>query len=97
MAVCDYCRKEIVEGVHPYTLRLELFPAVEPSLQVSEKDLEADFQAELKRLIEQMEAMGEADVYEQEKLMFVTYQFTLCPACRNKLARQIERLGGETS
>ena len=37
--VCDYCHQPLNAGVHPFTLRLELFPAVEPSLQVSEKEL----------------------------------------------------------
>jgi hypothetical protein len=89
---CDYCHNEIGEGVHPYTLRLELFPAIEPSLNLSAKDLEIDFEAEMKRLIALMESMDDAEVVRQEKLMFVAHAFTLCPACRERIARQLEGL-----
>lgn len=89
---CDYCHQPIPEGVHPFTLRLELFPAIEPSLEISQKDLEADFEAEMKRLIAQMEKMTESEIIEQEKIQFVAHKFTLCPKCRNRIARQLERL-----
>ncbi|MCE5230859.1 hypothetical protein LLG95_14875 [bacterium] len=90
---CDYCHQPIPEGVYPFTLRLELFPAIEPSLEISQKDLEIDFEAEMKRLIEQMEKMTESEMIEQEKIQFVSHKFTLCPTCRNRIAEQLERLG----
>jgi hypothetical protein len=89
---CAYCHQPIPDGVHPYTLRLELFPAIEPSLQIAEADLERDFDAELQRLIEMMEQMDEHQVVEQEKRMFVSHAFTLCRGCRDRLAAQLERL-----
>lgn len=92
MPQCDYCRGLIAKDVHPYTLRLELFPAIEPSLEISQEDLEIDFEAEMKRLIELMESMDAGQVQQQEKLMFVAHGFTLCPACRNKIAEQLETL-----
>lgn len=91
-ARCDYCHQPIGEGVHPFTLKLELYPAVEPSLQVSQKELETDLAAEMERLVQMMSEMNEDEVLRQEKLMHVAHRFTLCPACRDKIARQLERL-----
>ena len=90
---CAYCHQPIPDEMHPYTLRLELFPAIEPSLQVSEAELERDLEAEMKRLIELMERMDEDQVIEQEKRMFVSHTFMLCRLCRDRLARELERLG----
>ena len=92
MPACDYCHQFVPDNVHPYTLRLELFPAVEPSLEISYNALNVDFASEMQRLIKIMEEMDEGEVLKQEKLMFVSHRFTLCPACRNKLAEQLERL-----
>ncbi|HOE95062.1 MAG TPA: hypothetical protein PLS90_10245 [Candidatus Sumerlaeota bacterium] len=92
MPHCAYCHQPIPANVHPYTLRLELFPAVEPSLQIREEDLKLDFEAEMRRLIRIMEQMDEAQVVEQEQRMFLSRSFTLCPACRDRLARQLESL-----
>jgi hypothetical protein len=78
--------------VHPYTLKLELFPAVEPSLQIKPADPATDLAAEMERLVRQMEEMDDGEVLRQEKLMFISYAFTLCPACRERLAGQLERL-----
>lgn len=89
---CDYCHKPIPPSVHPFTLRLELFPAIEPSLEINAKDLSLDFEAEMKRLIAQMEKMTETEKIEQEKILFVAHKFTLCPRCRNRIARQLEHL-----
>lgn len=89
---CDYCRQSIPEKVHPYTLRLELFPAVEPSLTIKDADPDVDLADEMERLVRQMEAMDDGEVMRQEKLMFVSYTFTVCPACRERLAQQLERL-----
>jgi hypothetical protein len=90
---CDYCRKTLRPKAHPFTLRIELFPAVEPSLEISEAELQGDIHGELERLIESMAAMDDIDAMKQEKLMFMAYRFTLCRACRDKLAAQFERLG----
>ena len=92
MTCCDYCRQPIPDSVHPYTLRLELFPAVEPSLRINPADLEGDLASEMERLVRQMESMDDGEVIRQEKLMFIAYAFTLCPACRERLAVQLERL-----
>lgn len=91
-SVCSYCRQPIVAGVHPYTLRLQLYPAVEPSLNFTAEDLARDTEAEMQDLIEHMERMTEADVTAQEKLVYTEHSFTLCPACRHRIAADLERL-----
>ena len=92
MPRCDYCHKMPAKGAHPFTLRLELFPAVEPSLNISPEDLERDLKGEMERLIKLLEQMDESQVVEQEKQMFVSYSFTLCGPCRHRIAQQLARL-----
>ncbi len=92
MARCDYCKTEIGDGIHPYTLRLELFPAVEPSLTITAEDLERDFDAEIAAIVKALEQMSDEEALDQEKLMFVRHQFTLCPRCRHRIAGELERL-----
>lgn len=92
MPICQYCHRSIEEDVHPYTLKMELYPAVEPSLQINEKDLQIDLEEELRRLVEMMEQMGEGEIVEQEKLIYFKRTFTLCPRCRHKLVEELDRL-----
>ena len=90
--ICDYCHKPIPENAYPFTLRLELFPAVEPSLQISERELAETSREALRDLIESLEKMDDNQVAAQEKLIYFSHKFTLCPACRHTMAAQLERL-----
>lgn len=89
---CDYCHKLIPHQVHPFTLRLELFPAVEPSLQISADELQKETRADLRELIAAMENMDSDEVARQEKIVYFSHRFTLCPACRHQMASALERL-----
>lgn len=83
---CGYCHQAIPEGVHPYTMRIELFPRVEDSLDVQSGDLEIDFDAEMRALVEQLEAMNEEEVRLQEERIYTRFCFILCQSCRDALA-----------
>ena len=90
---CDYCHTPIAPGAHPFTLRLELFPAVEPSLQISEQEMEASGNGQdLRELLRIMEEMSDEEVARQEKIVYFSHKFTLCPACRHTMAGALERL-----
>ena len=88
---CTYCHEEIAEGVHPYTMRIELFPRVEESLEFSKADLEVDFDEEIRKIVEQLEAMGEHEARIEEERVYSAFSFVLCPACRDRLAAQLRR------
>ena len=89
---CAYCRRPLPEGTHPFTLRMDFFPAIEPSLTLSEEDIEGDARAELERLMEKMAAMDDAQAREQEKLVFTRHEYVLCRRCRDRLVARLERL-----
>lgn len=86
---CGNCHCEIGEGVHPYTVKIELYPRVDESLEITEADLKVDFDAELKKIIEKMEAMSEEERKLEEERIYTRFNFTLCPRCRDALARQL--------
>lgn len=92
MKVCAYCRQTIPVGMYPFTLRLELFHAVEETLEIDQTTLTQDLGDEMQRLIAIMEKMTDLEVEEEEKRMYVSYAFTLCRPCRDRLAHQLERL-----
>ncbi len=93
MPQCQYCHEPIPEQVQYYTLRMELFPSVEQSIQeIESREAKVDFETEMQRLIELMEQMDEREVARQEKLIYTSHTFTLCPGCRDKIADLISRL-----
>ena len=89
--VCGNCLAPIPEGIHPYTMRIELFPRVEESTQISEEDMEIDLDAEIKKTIAQLEAMSEEERTLEEERVFSSFSFALCGACRDLLAQQLRR------
>lgn len=94
---CQHCHEPILPNTHPFTLRLELFQAVEPSVEITQKEMDGDFETQMRELIELMEKMDEAEVLRQEKKVYFSRSFTLCPACRDRIARQLERLAPPAS
>ncbi len=87
---CSNCHREIPHPVHPYTMRIELFPRVEESLQFSEADLEKDCDEEIKKIIAQLEAMDDEEAQLEEERVYSAFNFVLCPACRDFLAKQLK-------
>lgn len=88
---CGNCGEKIPEGVHPYTMKIELFPRVEESLQFSESDFEIDCTEEIKKIIAKLEAMDEEQTQLEEERVYSSFSFVVCPACRDQLARQLKR------
>jgi hypothetical protein len=86
--LCANCRKPIAEGVHPYTMRIEIFPRVEESLEFQPEDLEGDFDEEIQQIVEQLEAMSETEAQLEEERVYSCFTFVLCPSCRDFLASQ---------
>ena len=88
---CGNCGQAIPEGIHPYTMRIEFFPRVEESLEISEADFDVDFDEEIKKIVNQLEAMGEEEVELQEAKVYSSFSFVLCGTCRDLLASQLRR------
>jgi glycine cleavage system protein P-like pyridoxal-binding family len=92
---CINCRRSIADGVHPYTIRVEMFPRVEESIKISPEEMEVDCDAEIQRLVDRLESMSEAERIEEEERVYVSFSYTICPACRDLLTAQLKR-GGPT-
>lgn len=87
---CGNCHAELPEGVHPYTMRIELFPRVEESTRISGADLEQDIDEEIRRAIAQLSAMTEEEQIRQEERVYSSFSFVLCARCRDWLAQQLK-------
>jgi hypothetical protein len=85
---CGYCHQRIPSGVHPYTMRVELFPRVADTLEIRPEDLELDFDAEMKAIIAQLESMSPDEIGQQEERIYTRFCFILCPSCRDSLVSQ---------
>lgn len=87
---CANCRARIPDGVHPYTMRIELFPRIEESLNITPEDLEIDFDTELKKIVEQLKAMSDDEVQAEEERIYSRFHFVVCDACREMLAKSLK-------
>lgn len=88
---CINCQSELGEDQQPYTLKIELYQSVEESLNVSEKDLSANFDDEIQKIITQMESMSAQEREIEEERVYSAFTFTLCVRCRDHLAQQLRR------
>jgi len=83
---CGNCHSDIPHGTHGYTMKVEIYPRVEESLEFSEADLAKDITAELHDIVEQLEAMSDQEIELEEERVYSCFKFVLCPACRDTLA-----------
>ena len=89
--ICDNCNKAIAGTVHPYTMKIELFARVEESLKIAEGNEAIDFDAEIRKIIAQLESMSSIEREEEESRIYTSFQYVLCTPCRDSLARRLKR------
>ena len=76
---CDRCGKSLlVDEEVRYLARIEVVAAWDPP-EVTRRDLETDFDAELRRLVRSMEGR---DAKSLEEEVAAIRRFDLCPPCR---------------
>lgn len=88
---CRHCSREIPSGVHPYTMRIELFPCVEESLQISERELGEDSERKMREIVRALEAMDEEEIRLQEERVYSCFRLVVCPRCRDEIAAGLRR------
>lgn len=88
---CANCHEPIPEDAHPHTMKIELFPLADDPLEISEEDLQINFDEEIKKIVGQLEAMDEAETKLQEERVYSSFSFVLCGRCRDLLARQLRQ------
>ncbi len=75
---CDMCGKTLLaEEDTRYVVKVEVYAAADP-MEISEKDLKADWSDEVRDLLEEMADMDAEDLEDQ---VFKTFRFDLCPEC----------------
>lgn len=89
--ICDNCRREINVNIHPYTVKIELFPRVEESLEPHASEMAVDFEQEIKKIVAKMEQMTDEEVRLEEERVYSVFQYVICPPCRDLLASQFRR------
>lgn len=85
--ICESCGRSIERDEVSYRLRIEMFADPSPP-QFTDEDLEADLEAEMRAILEQME---DCDAGEAEAQVYEAYLFTLCPRCRASLHEELKR------
>lgn len=83
---CDRCGKGLLleEDVR-YLARVEIVAAYDPP-EIMKADLEKDFDAEIRRLVKQMEGRTRKDLEEE---VAAVRRFDLCPPCRKALLAEL--------
>jgi len=75
---CDLCDRMIPPHAH-YIVRIDVFADPEMPAATSEEMEEADYQAAMKELVEQMKNMSADELQDQVHRRF---EFKLCRACQ---------------
>jgi len=76
---CDRCGKSLlIDEEVRYLARIEVVAAYDPP-EITRRDLETDFDAELRRLVRSMEGR---DAKSLEEEVAAIRRFDLCPPCR---------------
>jgi len=76
--LCDLCNRTIPPHAH-YIVKIEVFADPKMPAVTSEEMEEADYQAAMKELIEQMKGMSADDLQDQ---VHRSFEFKLCRACQ---------------
>ena len=87
---CDRCGKSLlVDEEVRYLARIEVVAAYDPP-EITRRDLETDFDAELRRLVRAMEGR---DAKSLEEEVAAIRRFDLCPPCRGAFLAALPRVG----
>ncbi|RJP21364.1 MAG: hypothetical protein C4520_10145 [Candidatus Abyssobacteria bacterium SURF_5] len=93
--VCDMCGVRIELTELRYVLKMNIFAAYD-TMKIEPSDLERDYEEEIQRLVEKMEAMNPKELEED---VFKHFTFDLCRSCQQKFLRSPlgapERAAGE--
>jgi len=78
---CDGCGLDLErDGSNHYILKVEAFAAA-GKLEFTKQDLEKDHEAEIRRVISQLEDHSPDDIEDQ---VYRALRFDLCPACHRR-------------
>lgn len=81
---CDRCgRGLLIDSDVRYLVTVEIKAAYDP-MEITRDDLKRDLQAEMRRLLAQMENISEEEAQQQ---VYQKMTFDLCPACRTQFVR----------
>lgn len=83
MEICDRCKSEIPVGGQRYIMHLEVV-ASKGELEISESDLDRDFQKEMEQLLKQMQEMK---IQKMEEDIYKCLRFTLCQGCKESILK----------
>ncbi|MFP4380313.1 MAG: hypothetical protein ACLFUS_07405 [Candidatus Sumerlaeia bacterium] len=84
--ICESCGKTIEKPEVAFRLKIDMFADPTPP-EITLEDMDRDFSAELRELVEGMDAL---DHKEAEDEVFESYLFTLCSKCRGQLHKLLK-------
>lgn len=88
---CDMCGGALlVDSEVRYEVKIEVKAAYDP-LEITREDVERDLQAEIQRLLTQLQGMTPQEAQDQ---VYRVFRFDLCPPCQKiYLQRPIPKRG----
>jgi hypothetical protein len=76
--ICDRCGRPLEKGDLRYVARIQVYAGYDP-LEITEEDLQADLDRELREAMDQCEQRSEEDLMRE---VYVEFRFDLCPDCQ---------------
>ncbi len=81
---CDGCGQDLArDGSNHYILKIEAFAAA-GKLEFTRQDLEKDHDAEIRKVLSQMESHSPDELEDQ---VYRSFRYDLCPACHQRFIR----------
>jgi hypothetical protein len=82
---CDRCGRELPkDSALRYEVIIEVKAAYDP-MNLTNEDLGRDFQAEIAKVLQQLEGLSMAEAQNQ---VYRRFDFDLCPGCQREYLRQ---------
>lgn len=82
---CDGCGQDLaLDGSNHYILKMEAFAAA-GKLEFTRQDLEKDHDAEIRKVLSQMEARSPDELEDQ---VYRSFRYDLCPACHKRFLQK---------
>jgi hypothetical protein len=88
---CDGCGLDLArDGSNHYIIRIEAFAAA-GNLEFTQKDLAKDHDAEIRKVLAQMEGRSPDELEDQ---VYRSFRYDLCPECHRRFLQNPLRVGG---
>jgi hypothetical protein len=92
--ICENCGRWIERNEVLYEMTITIQAEAGAPVELEDAEDGADFLDEIQKLVEKMENMNEGEVEDATDQVHESYEFALCPECRQVMHKRLRRRRG---